>query len=151
MLSDLFIRTFNFYLIFRTKFRTKCLTFWSHFCQLLHLRNNYSFCENFSECKLQVSFVARLDEMAAPKSPECLAIPSKRHQDVWQYFKNGTKMSATTKENFSKIFGSTSTRETFPRCLQIQRCLEIPRSLAVPRCLALPRCLAVQWKQYQDV
>ena len=52
-------------------------------------------------------------------------------------------MSATTKENFSKMFGST--REMLPRCLEIQRCLEIPRSLAVPI------CLAVQRKQYQDV
>ena len=46
-------------------------------------------------------------------------------------------MSAPTKENFSKMFGST--REMLPRCLEIQRCLEIPRSLAVQR------------KQYQDV
>ena len=149
MLSDLFIRTFNFYLIFRTKFRTKCLTFWSHFCQLLHLRNNYSFCENFSECKLQVSFVARLDEMAAPKSPECLAIPGKRHQDVcyyqgkllqniWQYQYQGnvskmsanTKMSRNTKKSgSSKMSGITtmsgSTMKTIPRCLAVTRKIDV--------------------------
>ena len=51
-------------------------------------------------------------------------------------------MSATTKENFSKMFGST--REMLPRCLEIQRCLEIPRSLAVQR----KQCQDVQ--QYKE-